>query len=110
MQSKTYGKSTHYYLANGREERTTWYLVEWKRFRDEHNTWEKRKDIGTELITEDEGGYEGNDFAIERLFAKQTCLKRTEYLVEWKGQRGETTWEKATDVSSGRIMELEGST
>jgi hypothetical protein len=90
--------------------RTTWYLVKWKGFGDEHNTWEKQKDIGAELVAEYEVGYEGNHFAIHRLLGERTRLGRTEYLVEWKGPDGETTWEKEADISSARIMEFEGGT
>ncbi|KAJ2903483.1 hypothetical protein MKZ38_009882 [Zalerion maritima] len=88
--------------------RMTWYLVKWEGFDDKHNTWEKRKDICTDLIDEFEASYEGNDFAIERLLEKRIRRGVTEYLVVWKGAGGEVTWEKEDDMSRARIMEFEG--
>lgn len=94
-------------LGKWTRERTTWYLVRWAGFGDEHNTWEERKDTGAELIAEYEAGYEGNDFAIQRLLGKRTRCGRTEYLVEWKGLESETTWETEADISRIRTREFE---
>jgi hypothetical protein len=87
---------------------TTWYLVKWKGFHDNDSTWEKRRDIGAELVDEFEASYEGNHFAIERLLGKRARHGRIEYLVEWKGPGGDNSWEKEADISRARIMEFEG--
>jgi hypothetical protein len=86
---------------------TTWYLVKWKGFDDKHNTWEKDRNIGNELVNEFEASYEGNHFAIERLLGKRTRRGRTEYHVEWRGPGGDNSWEKEADISRARIMEFE---
>ncbi|KAH8745830.1 hypothetical protein F5883DRAFT_264202 [Diaporthe sp. PMI_573] len=88
--------------------RRTWYLVKWKGFDEKHSTWEKRKDIGTDLIDEFEASYEGNHFAIKRLVEKRIRRGVTEYLVEWKGPGGDDSWEKEAEISRARIMEFEG--
>ncbi|KAH8755023.1 hypothetical protein F5883DRAFT_179851 [Diaporthe sp. PMI_573] len=87
---------------------TTWYLVKWKGFHDKDSTWEKRRDIGAELVDEFEASYEGNHFAIERLLGKRARHGRIEYLVEWKGPGGDNSWEKEADISRARIVEFEG--
>jgi hypothetical protein len=47
-------------LAKWKQGKTTWYLVKWKGFPHEGNTWEKRKDISPELVKEFEATYQGN--------------------------------------------------
>ena len=36
---------------------TVWYLVKWEGFLNEHNTWQKRRDISSDLIDEFEATY-----------------------------------------------------
>jgi Chromo (CHRromatin Organisation MOdifier) domain len=45
----------------------TWYFASWSGFDDEHNTWEKQRDVGAGFIEEFEANHQGNDFAVERL-------------------------------------------
>ncbi|KAH6725000.1 hypothetical protein BKA61DRAFT_589630, partial [Leptodontidium sp. MPI-SDFR-AT-0119] len=76
-------------LAKWKRGNTTWYLVKWKGFPHEGNTWEKRKDIGPGL---------------------RVLRRRVEYLVEWKGRpESENSWEKEATVSRERIIEFEAS-
>lgn len=91
----------------------TWYFVKWSGFDDEHNmwhnTWEKQKDVGADLIEEFEANHQGNDFAIERLLRKRSWRCKIQYLVKWKGQGGDDTWESEADISRLQIMEFEAS-
>nr|CAG8993140.1 Unknown function [Thelonectria discophora] len=47
-------------LAKWCKGRATWYLVKWKGFPHEDNTWEKRKDISPDLVQSFESSYKGN--------------------------------------------------
>ncbi|KAG9231523.1 hypothetical protein BJ875DRAFT_498260 [Amylocarpus encephaloides] len=94
-------------LAKWKQGKTTWYLVKWKGFPHEGNTWEKRKDISPELVKEFEATYQGNHSGV-RLLKKRVLRGRVEYLVEWKGRpEGENSWEKEATISRERIMEFE---
>jgi hypothetical protein len=96
-------------LAKWKRGNTTWYLVKWKGFPHEGNTWEKRKDIGPGLVEEFEATYQGNHSGV-RLLKKRVLRRRVEYLVEWKGRpESENFWEKEATVSRERIMEFEAS-
>jgi len=96
-------------LAKWKRGKTTWYLVKWKGFPHEGNTWEKRKDISPELVKEYEATYQGNHSGV-RLLKKRVLRRRVEYLVEWKGRpESENSWEKEATVSRERIMEFEAS-
>jgi hypothetical protein len=96
-------------LAKWKRGKTTWYLVKWKGFINEANTWEKRKDISPELVKEFEAAYQGNHSGV-RLLRKRVLRGRVEYLVEWKGRpESENSWEKDVTVSRERIMEYEAS-
>jgi hypothetical protein len=96
-------------LAKWKRGNTTWYLVKWKGFPHEGNTWEKRKDISPELVQEFEATYQGNHSGV-RLLKKRVLRRRVEYLVEWKGRpESENSWEKEATVSRERIMEFEAS-
>jgi hypothetical protein len=96
-------------LAKWKRGKTTWYLVKWKGFPHEGNTWEKRKDISPELVKEFEATYQGNHSGV-RLLKKRVLRGRVDYLVEWKGRpESENSWEKDATVSRERIMEFEAS-
>jgi hypothetical protein len=96
-------------LAKWKQGKTTWYLVKWKGFPHEGNTWEKRKNISPELVKEFEATYQGNHSGV-RLLKKRVLRKRVEYFVEWKGRpESENSWEKEATVSRERIMEYEAS-
>jgi len=96
-------------LAKWKRGNTTWYLVKWKGFPHEGNTWQKRKDIGPGLVEEFEATYQGNHSGV-RLLKKRVLRRRVEYLVEWKGRpESENSWEKEATVSRERIMEFEAS-
>jgi hypothetical protein len=96
-------------LAKWKRGKTTWYLVKWRGFPHEGNTWEKWKDISPELVKEFEATYQGNHSGV-RLLKKRVVRRRVEYLVKWKGRpESENSWEKEATVSCERIMEFEGS-
>jgi len=96
-------------LAKWKRGNTTWYLVKWKGFPHEGNTWQKRKDISPEVIEGFEATYQGNHLGV-RLLKKRVLHRRVEYLVEWKGRpESETSWEKEATISCERIMEFEAS-
>ena len=61
------------------------YLVKWEGFPDEHNTWQKRRDISSDLIDEFEATYQGN-FAGVQLLKKRERRGEIEYFVKWKGR------------------------
>lgn len=96
-------------LAKWKQGKTTWYLVKWKGFPHGENTWERRKDISTELIKQFEATYQGNYLGV-RLLDKRVRRGGVEYLVKWRGRpESENTWEKEATVSRERIMEFEAS-
>jgi hypothetical protein len=96
-------------LAKWKRGKITWYLVKWKGFPHEGNTWEKRKDISPELIEGFEATYEGNHLGV-RLLEKRARRGKVKYFVEWKGRPGsENSWEKEVTVSRERIMEFDAS-
>jgi hypothetical protein len=93
-------------LAKWKRGKTTWYLVKWKRFPHEGNTWEKRKDISLELVEGFEATYQGNHLGV-RLLEKRARRGKAEYLVEWRGRPGsENSWEKEATISGERIVEF----
>ena len=71
--------------------------MKWKGFPDEANSWEKRKDISTELVDKFDAAYSeygGNHLGVE-LLDKRIHPGRAEYLVRWKGRPcTEDSWEK----------------
>lgn len=96
-------------LAKWKRGNTTWYLVKWKGFPHEGNTWQKRKDISPEVVEGFEATYQGNHLGV-RLLKKRMLRRRVEYLVEWKGRpESENSWEKEATISRERIMEFEAS-
>ncbi|KAH8653993.1 hypothetical protein BGZ60DRAFT_419121 [Tricladium varicosporioides] len=94
-------------LAKWKQGKATWYLVKWRGFSHEENTWEKRKGISTELVKEFEATYQGNHLGV-RLLDKRARGEKVEYFVEWKGRpESENSWEKEATISSERIMDFE---
>ena len=84
-----------------------YYLVKWKGFPHEDNTWEPRSNISEDLIKSFESNFEGYHAGV-RLFDKRKWAGKVEYSVEWKGRpKGETSWEKAKTLSSARVREYE---
>ncbi|KAG4433659.1 hypothetical protein IFR05_010862 [Cadophora sp. M221] len=68
-------------LAKWKRGKTTWYLMKWKGFPHEGNTWEKRKDISPELVEGFEATYKGNHLGV-RLLEKRAQRGKVKYLVE----------------------------
>ncbi|TLS25962.1 hypothetical protein PpBr36_06827 [Pyricularia pennisetigena] len=95
-------------LAKWGSKKKTLYLVKWKGFPDDENTWEPRGNISEDLIKSFESNFEGNHAGV-RLFDKRKVAGNVEYLVEWKGRpQSESSWEKAKTLSSARVQEYEG--
>jgi hypothetical protein len=89
--------------------RTAWYLVKWKGFPHEENTWEKRKGISPEHIKEFEATYQGNHVGVQ-LLDKRVRRGKVEYRIKWKGRpERENSWEKEATISRKRILEFEAS-
>jgi Chromo (CHRromatin Organisation MOdifier) domain len=96
-------------LAKWKQGKTTWYLVKWKGFPHEDNTWQKPKDIGQKLVKDFEAIYQGNRLGV-RLLKKRERNGRVEYLIKWKGRpESENSWEKEATISRERIIEFEAS-
>lgn len=97
-------------LAKWKRGKTTWYLVKWKGFLHENNTWQRPKDIiDRKLIQDFEINYQGNHSGV-RLLKKRVQKGKVEYRVEWKGRpESENSWEKEATISRERIMEFEAS-
>jgi hypothetical protein len=97
-------------LAKWKQGKTTCYLVKWKGFPDEGNTWQKPKDILDKKLLQDfEATYQGNYSGV-RLLKKRVRKGKVEYLVEWKGRpESDNSWEKEATISRERIMEFEAS-
>ena len=94
-------------LAKWKQGRRVVYLVKWKGFPHEDNTWEKREDINTELVKDFDAAYSelgGNHLGVE-LLDKRMCHGKAEYLVKWKRRPDtENSWEKELTISSRRII------
>ena len=94
-------------LAKSKVGNVIWYLVKWAGFRDEDNTWQKRDDISSDLITDFEASYRGNYLGVQ-LLKKRERRGKIEYFVEWKGRpAAENTWEKEVTINRERILEFE---
>ncbi|ELQ32588.1 hypothetical protein OOU_Y34scaffold01088g1 [Pyricularia oryzae Y34] len=94
-------------LAKWGLKKKPYYLVKWKGFPHEDNTWEPRGNISEDLIKSFESNFEGNHAGV-RLLDKRKWAGNVEYLVEWKGRpKGERSWEKAKTLSSARVREYE---
>ena len=97
-------------LAKWKQGRRVLYLVKWKGLSDKANSWEKRKDIITELVGKFDIAYSeygGNHLGVE-LLDKRVHRGRTEYFVRWKGRpSSENSWEKESTISYERIEDFE---
>ncbi|OBT68004.1 hypothetical protein VE03_01524 [Pseudogymnoascus sp. 23342-1-I1] len=94
-------------LAKSKVGNVIWYLVKWAGFRDEDNTWQKRDDISSDLISDFEASYRGNYFGVQ-LLKKRERRGKMEYFVQWKGRpEAENSWEKEVTISRERILEFE---
>lgn len=63
-------------LAKWRQGRSVLYLVKWKGFSDEANSWEKRKDISTKLVDKFDVAYSeygGNHLGVGHNVVVATC-------------------------------------
>ena len=97
-------------LAKSKTGKTVYYLVKWKGFSDDANTWQKRQDIYPELVDNFEADFvyhRGNRIGIE-LVDKRSRRGKTEYLVKWKGRPvSENSWEMASNISPECIRDFE---
>jgi hypothetical protein len=94
-------------LAKWKRGKTTRYLVKWKGFPHEHNTWEPPKNLNLEFIKVFEATYNGNHLGVQ-LLEKRERGKRVEYLVQWMGRpERDNSWEREATISHERIMEFE---
>jgi hypothetical protein len=97
-------------LAKWGQGRKTLYLVNWRGYSHDANTWEQRKDIDPDLVNKFDADYEkdgGNAIGIEVL-RKRRHRGKLQYLVKWKGRPdAENSWEKESTISSKRIAEFE---
>jgi hypothetical protein len=93
-------------LAKWKGGRKKLYLVKWKGFPDEENTFEPPENIGKELIQDFEATWQGNLGV--RLLKKRVRKGKIEYLIEWKGHpKNDNSWEKEATISRVRIDEFE---
>lgn len=99
-------------LARWKQGRRIFYLVKWVGFGDEHNTWEKRIDVSSELADKFDAeytNYGGNHIGVE-LLQKRIRHRKVEYLVHWKGRPAtENSWENESTISPERIREFDNS-
>jgi len=83
------------------EARRVLYLVKWKGFPHEANTWERRVDINAKLVDEFNSkyaNYGGNHIGVEHL-DKRIKNGRVEYLVRRKCRpEAEKSWEKESTI------------
>ncbi|KAK3391248.1 hypothetical protein B0H63DRAFT_430077 [Podospora didyma] len=97
-------------LARWKQGRKSFYLVKWKGFSDEENTWELREEMSRDLVVQFDAAYSergGNHFGVE-LLNKRTRRGKVEYFVKWKGRpTTEDSWEKESTISRERIIEFE---
>src|SRR5688572_30222018 len=95
-------------LAKWRCGRSTWYLVKWEGFNDEHNEWVKgtKRNISRELVHAFESNFKGNHAGVLLLDSRRHGAQ-VEYFVDWRGRpMQERSWEKAGTISQARIDEF----
>merc|ERR1712110_934900 len=92
------------------------YLVKFKDFGDEDNTWTAKEDINQDLIKEFENKKKaesqpeenGDEYEIEKVVDERTVGKKKEYFVKWKGWKDEdNTWEPKENLTAGIIKKYE---
>jgi len=92
------------------------YLVKFKDYGDEDNTWTSKDDVSTELIKEYENKKKqdsqpeqnGDEYEIEKIVEERTVGKNKEYLVKWKGWKDEdNTWEPKENLTAAIIKKYE---
>lgn len=97
-------------LAKWTRGRQTFYLVKWKGYPDEDNSWVGRHDISDGLVDEFDNMYSklgGNHLGVE-LLRKRIRRGRPEFFVRWKGRpESENGWQRESTISRERIREYE---
>ncbi|KAH6970423.1 hypothetical protein BKA56DRAFT_678430 [Ilyonectria sp. MPI-CAGE-AT-0026] len=96
-------------LAKWKQGRQVLYLVKWKGFSDDANSWQRQNDISDELVSEfyatfsdDGGNYKGVE-----LLEKRTRRGKAEYLVRWKGRPTcDNSWKRESTISCRRVQEF----
>merc|ERR1711988_1784300 len=92
------------------------YLVKFKDYGDEDNTWTTTEDVSPELVKEYEnkkksqqnGDDDDEEFVIEKIVDERGTGKKKEYLVKFKDYGDDdNTWTSKDDVSSELIKEYE---
>jgi hypothetical protein len=84
-------------LAKWKQGRQVLYLVKWKGFSDDANSWQRRNDISDELVSRFDAAFSDNGGNHEgaELLKKRMRRGRAEYLVRWKGRPdSDNSWEK----------------
>ncbi|RYO74330.1 hypothetical protein DL764_010855 [Monosporascus ibericus] len=97
-------------LAKWQQGRKAIYLVKWKDYADNHNTWEIPADISAELVNSFNKAYRdcGGNHSGVKLLNKRRRRGKVEYYVRWKGRPdSENSWEKESTISRQRIREFE---
>ena len=92
------------------------YLVKFKDYGDDDNTWTSKDDVSSELIKEYENKKKkdsqpeqnGDEYEIEKIVEERTVGKNKEYLVKWKGWKDEdNTWEPKENLTAAIIKKYE---
>ncbi len=89
-------------LAKWKQGKRILYLVKWKGFPDEANTWENKRDIDPELVEKFDTDYKENGGNLIGVEVVDVRVQRgtIEYLVKWKGRsNAENSWEKGSTIS-----------
>lgn len=70
-------------LAKWKQGRQVLYLVKWKGFSDDANSWQRRNDISDELVSEFDATFSdnGGNYKGVELLEKRTRRGKAEYLV-----------------------------
>ncbi|KPM33976.1 hypothetical protein AK830_g12599 [Neonectria ditissima] len=96
-------------LAKWKQGRQTLYLVKWKGFSDDANSWQRRDDISDELISKFDASFSDNGGNYEgvELLKKRIRRGQAEYFVRWKGRPiSDNSWEKESTISRRRVQEF----
>ncbi|KAH7255156.1 uncharacterized protein BKA55DRAFT_725354 [Fusarium redolens] len=96
-------------LAKWKQGRQVLYLVKWKGFSDDANSWQRRNDISDELVSRFDAAFSDNGGNHEgaELLKKRMRRGRAEYLVRWKGRPdSDNSWEKELTISRRRVQEF----